>query len=204
MWRMSKRTPDGSAPCAASGTRTGGRSAFATATGSIGMTGDAQHPHVQRTQNAGQPLSGPDSLAPTPQFSGTPSELRPLASANSTANSAMRRARRIRPIVYHATPILRAETWLQIGVNEPARLVPYQCMMPDLPIACSLTPAALNARKARAAFGSVEACAELRGAPTGPSPGVRPDRAPGGINYLLVTLKPGERWMYEPPTARTT
>ena len=24
-------------------------------------------------------------------------------------------------------------------------------------------------------------------------------RAPGGINYLLVTLKPGERWTYEPP-----
>jgi redox-sensitive bicupin YhaK (pirin superfamily) len=27
-----------------------------------------------------------------------------------------------------------------------------------------------------------------------------PVRAPGGINYLLVTLKPGERWTYEPPT----
>jgi redox-sensitive bicupin YhaK (pirin superfamily) len=27
-----------------------------------------------------------------------------------------------------------------------------------------------------------------------------PVRAPGGINYLLVTLKPGERWMYNPPT----
>jgi redox-sensitive bicupin YhaK (pirin superfamily) len=26
-----------------------------------------------------------------------------------------------------------------------------------------------------------------------------PVRAPGGINYLLVTLKPGERWTYEPP-----
>jgi redox-sensitive bicupin YhaK (pirin superfamily) len=26
-----------------------------------------------------------------------------------------------------------------------------------------------------------------------------PVRAPGGFNYLLVTLKPGERWTYEPP-----
>jgi redox-sensitive bicupin YhaK (pirin superfamily) len=26
-----------------------------------------------------------------------------------------------------------------------------------------------------------------------------PVRAPGSINYLLVTLKPGERWTYEPP-----
>lgn len=27
-----------------------------------------------------------------------------------------------------------------------------------------------------------------------------PVRAPGAINYLLVTLKPGERWTYEPPS----
>ena len=26
-----------------------------------------------------------------------------------------------------------------------------------------------------------------------------PVRAPGALNYLLVTLKPGERWTYEPP-----
>jgi redox-sensitive bicupin YhaK (pirin superfamily) len=26
-----------------------------------------------------------------------------------------------------------------------------------------------------------------------------PVRAPGAINYLLVTLKPGERWTYQPP-----
>jgi redox-sensitive bicupin YhaK (pirin superfamily) len=30
-----------------------------------------------------------------------------------------------------------------------------------------------------------------------------PVRAPGGINYLLVTLKPGEQWTYEPPTGHT-
>jgi redox-sensitive bicupin YhaK (pirin superfamily) len=27
-----------------------------------------------------------------------------------------------------------------------------------------------------------------------------PARAPAGINYLMVSLKPGERWTYEPPT----
>jgi redox-sensitive bicupin YhaK (pirin superfamily) len=30
-----------------------------------------------------------------------------------------------------------------------------------------------------------------------------PVRAPAGINYLLVTLKPGERWTYEPPAGQT-
>jgi hypothetical protein len=105
MWRMSRSTPDGNAPCAASGMLTGGRRALATATGSNGITGDAQHPHVQRTQNAGQPLSGPDSLVPTPQFSGTTSELTPLASANSRARSAMKSARRIQSMVYHATGV---------------------------------------------------------------------------------------------------
>jgi redox-sensitive bicupin YhaK (pirin superfamily) len=30
-----------------------------------------------------------------------------------------------------------------------------------------------------------------------------PVRAPGGINYLLVTLKPGEQWTYEPPAGHT-
>jgi redox-sensitive bicupin YhaK (pirin superfamily) len=30
-----------------------------------------------------------------------------------------------------------------------------------------------------------------------------PVRAPGGINYLLVTLKPGERWTYEPSPGHT-
>jgi redox-sensitive bicupin YhaK (pirin superfamily) len=31
-----------------------------------------------------------------------------------------------------------------------------------------------------------------------------PVRAPGGINYLLVTLNPGEQWTYEPPSGHTT
>ena len=30
-----------------------------------------------------------------------------------------------------------------------------------------------------------------------------PVRAPGGITYLLVTLKPGEQWSYEPPAGHT-
>jgi redox-sensitive bicupin YhaK (pirin superfamily) len=30
-----------------------------------------------------------------------------------------------------------------------------------------------------------------------------PVRAPGGMNYLLVTLKPGERWTYEPPAGHS-
>jgi redox-sensitive bicupin YhaK (pirin superfamily) len=30
-----------------------------------------------------------------------------------------------------------------------------------------------------------------------------PVRAPRGINYLLVTLKPGERWSYQPPADHT-
>ena len=30
-----------------------------------------------------------------------------------------------------------------------------------------------------------------------------PVRAPRGINYLLVTLKPGERWNYQPPAVHT-
>jgi len=32
---------------------------------------------------------------------------------------------------------------------------------------------------------------------------VSPVRAPAGINYLLATLNPGERWTYEPPAGHT-
>lgn len=32
---------------------------------------------------------------------------------------------------------------------------------------------------------------------------VSPVRAPGGLNYLLVTLRPGERWTYSPPRGHT-
>jgi redox-sensitive bicupin YhaK (pirin superfamily) len=30
-----------------------------------------------------------------------------------------------------------------------------------------------------------------------------PVRSPSGINYLLITLNPGQRWTYEPPTGHT-
>jgi hypothetical protein len=56
----------------------------------------AQQAHVHRTQNAGQPLSGADSFVPIGHLSGTTSELMPLASAKSTASTAMKNARRIR------------------------------------------------------------------------------------------------------------
>src|SRR5690348_1872361 len=55
----------------------------------------AQQAQVQRTQNAGQPLSGADSVVPIGQLSGTRSELTPLASARSTASTARKNARRI-------------------------------------------------------------------------------------------------------------
>jgi hypothetical protein len=54
----------------------------------------AQHAHVHRTQKAGQPLSGADSLAPIAHVSGTSSELNPLASHISTATTAINKARR--------------------------------------------------------------------------------------------------------------
>jgi hypothetical protein len=107
---MSNGTPAGKAPCAASGKLMGGRNVVTIVTASMGITGDAQHAHEQRTQNAGQPLSGLDSFVPTPQVSGTTSELTPLASAISRARSAMNRARRIRSMVYHVKPG-RARPW---------------------------------------------------------------------------------------------
>jgi len=57
--------------------------------------GDVQHAQVHLTQNAGHPLSGPDSLVPIAQVSGTNSELMPLASAISNASTAAKTTRRI-------------------------------------------------------------------------------------------------------------
>jgi len=57
-------------------------------------TDEAQHAHVQRTQNAGQPVSGADSSTPIGQVSGMISELTPLASDIRRANVAMMSARR--------------------------------------------------------------------------------------------------------------
>jgi hypothetical protein len=55
----------------------------------------AQQAHVHRTQNAGQPPSGADSFVPIGQVSGTKRELTPLASARSTASTAIKNARRM-------------------------------------------------------------------------------------------------------------
>jgi hypothetical protein len=53
-----------------------------------------QQAHVQRTQNAGQAVSGADSSTPIGQVSGMTSALRPLASDIKRASVAMRSARR--------------------------------------------------------------------------------------------------------------
>jgi len=66
----------------------------------------AQHAQVHRTQNAGQPLSGADSIVPIGHVSGISSELTPLASAMSTASTAMNNTRRIR---------LNLISWLSIA-----------------------------------------------------------------------------------------
>jgi hypothetical protein len=84
---MSNGTPAGKAPCAASGKLMGGRAAVTIVTASMGITGDAQHAHEQRTQNAGHPLSGLDSFVPTSQVSGMTRALTPLASAIGRARS---------------------------------------------------------------------------------------------------------------------
>jgi len=112
MWKMSNGTPAGTASGVAVGRFFGESNAVAIVIGSIGTTGEAQQAQVQRTQNAGQPLSGPDSSAPTAQVSGNTSELTPLASAISSARSAMKRPRGIRPNVYHVRR-LRAQRWLR-------------------------------------------------------------------------------------------
>ena len=73
-----------------------------TATAGIGTIGDAQQPQVHRTQKAGQPLSGADSLALIEQASGSSSEVMPLASAMSTARTRMKNARRTGSMVYQS------------------------------------------------------------------------------------------------------
>ena len=80
-----------------------GRSAPAvTAMEGIETIGDTQQTQVHRTQKAGQPLSGADSPALTEHGSGSSSELTPLASAMSTAKTAMKSARRTTSMVYQA------------------------------------------------------------------------------------------------------
>jgi hypothetical protein len=93
---MSVWLPAGSVPEAGSANRLGGTAAIGMSGGVVCSIAAAQQAHVHRTQNAGQPLSGADSLVPSGHVSGTSSELRPLASAMSTASTAMNNTRRIR------------------------------------------------------------------------------------------------------------
>jgi hypothetical protein len=91
------------------------RAATVVSGGVVCSIGAAQQVQVHRTQNAGQPLSGADSLVPIGQVSGTSRELTPLASAISTASTAMNSVRRIpinipsvrscAPAVWHSTAI---------------------------------------------------------------------------------------------------
>ena len=81
-----------------------GSGTTATASGGIGTTGYAQQAQLHRTQNAGQPVSEPDSVAPTEHGSRTTSAVMPLASVMSTAKIAMKRARRTVSMVYQSGP----------------------------------------------------------------------------------------------------
>jgi hypothetical protein len=92
---MSAWSPTGSAGGDGNATGLGGRAATVVSGGVVCSIDAAQQAHVHRTQNAGQPLSGGDSLVPIGQLSGTTRELMPLASDISTASTAMNNARRI-------------------------------------------------------------------------------------------------------------
>ena len=80
----------------------GGSATAVTATAGIGTIGDTQQLQLHRTQKAGQPVSGADSFALTEHGSGSNSELTPLASAMSTAKTAMKSARRTGSMVYQS------------------------------------------------------------------------------------------------------
>src|SRR4051812_29396360 len=92
---MSKWLPAGNGAGDASATGRGRSVATVVSGGAVCSTEAAQQAHVHRRQNAGQPLSGADSVVPIAQVSGTTSEVTPLASAMSTASTAIRNARRI-------------------------------------------------------------------------------------------------------------
>lgn len=93
---MSASLPVGSIVEAGRANRLDGIAATAMSGGAVCSIAAAQQAHVHRTQNARQPLSGADSLVPIGHVSGTRSELRPLASAMSTASTATNKTRRIR------------------------------------------------------------------------------------------------------------
>jgi hypothetical protein len=92
---MSAWLPVGSASEDGISSANGGTGATAVSGGAEWSIDAAQQAHVHRTQNAGQPLSGVASLVPIGHVSGTTSDVMPLASAMSTASTAMRNARRM-------------------------------------------------------------------------------------------------------------
>src|SRR5436190_21559564 len=92
---MSAWLPAGNGRDDRSASAIGGSPTTVVSAGMVCSIDAAQQAHVHRTQNAGQPLSGADSLVPIGQVSGTRSELTPLASATSTASTAAKNARRI-------------------------------------------------------------------------------------------------------------
>jgi hypothetical protein len=92
---MSASLPVGSVLEAGSANALRGTAATVTSGGAVCSTAAAQQAQVHRTQNAGQPPSGADSLVPIGHVSGTRSELKPLASAMSTASAAMNNTRPI-------------------------------------------------------------------------------------------------------------
>jgi hypothetical protein len=92
---MSKLLPAGNGGADGSAKGSGGSAVTVVSGGAVCSIDAAQQAHVHRTQNAGQPLSGTDSVVPIGQLSGTTSELTPLASEMSTASTAMNNARRM-------------------------------------------------------------------------------------------------------------
>jgi hypothetical protein len=90
---MSATRPVGIEPECDRATTVNGSIRTAIAAGGWISIDAAQHGHAHLTQNAGQPLSGADSLVPIAQVSGTKSEVTPLASHTRNTRTAMKSAR---------------------------------------------------------------------------------------------------------------
>jgi hypothetical protein len=90
---MSATRPVGIEPECDRATTVNGTIRTAIAAGGWISIDAAQHGHAHLTQNAGQPLSGADSLVPIAQVSGTMSEVTPLASHTRNTRTAMKSAR---------------------------------------------------------------------------------------------------------------
>jgi hypothetical protein len=121
---MSAWSPTRSAGEDGNATGSGGSAATVVSGGVVCSIDAAQHAHVHRTQNAGQPLSGADSLVPIGQLSGTTRELMPLASDMSTASTAMNNTRDIPvniPVRFSAVRGLASGIPPQFDTVEPVQ-----------------------------------------------------------------------------------